>query len=323
MPQERILVVDDEGANRRLLREILSPMGYAVVEASDGDEALAAVSRQAPDLILLDVMMPRVDGYAVCRAVKDDPRTRLVPIIILTSLDQLPDKIRAVDIGVDDFLTKPYNVVELTTRVRSLLSMKRFTDELEHASRVLEGIGLVVESRDRYTGNHCYRLGEYAARVGMSLGLPEEDIRILRLGGVFHDLGKIAVPDAVLNKPDRLTAEEMDLMRAHPVRGSDLCRGMRTLDRLLPLIRHHHEKLDGTGYPDGLRGGQIPLLVRIISVADVYDALATRRSYKEALPQETCLRILREEVDRGWWDGEVVETLARVVASGVPAASAH
>lgn len=319
MSGERILVVDDEAANRRLLGEILSPLGYVVSQAADGDEALAAVSNQPPDLILLDVMMPRLDGYAVCRAVKGDPRTRLVPIIMLTSLDQLPDKIKAVDIGVDEFLTKPFNVVELTTRVRSLLSMKRFTDELEHASKVLEGFGLLVESRDRYTGNHCHRLGEYAARVGVELGLGEEDLRILRLGGVFHDLGKIAVPDAILNKPDRLTESETHLMRIHPVMGSDLCKGMRTLERVLPLIRHHHERLDGSGYPDGLKGDQIPLLVRIISVADVYDALATRRSYKEPLPRETCIRILREEADRGWWDRTVVETLGKIVTSGVTA----
>jgi putative two-component system response regulator len=309
----RILVVDDEIVNRTLLRGILTPLGYEVVEAADGEAALAQVAARPPDLVLLDVLMPRLNGYEVCRALKGDPRSRLVPIILLTGLDHIDDKIKAADVGADEFLTKPFNVAELTTRVRSLLSLKFFTDELEHASTVLESVALVVEGRDQYTGNHCRRLGEYSARVGKALGVSEEDLRILRLGGIFHDLGKIAVSDIVLNKPGRLTAEEWTAMRRHPVVGAELCQSMRTLGGVLPLIRNHHEKLDGSGYPDGLKGGEISLLVRIISVVDVYDALATKRSYKDSLPPARCLEILREEAVKGWWDRDVVEALARLL----------
>lgn len=309
----RLLVVDDEIVNRTLLKTVLTPLGYEVVEAEDGEAALARVSEKAPDLLLLDVLMPRMNGYDVCKALKSQPSTRLIPIILLTGLDQVDDKIRAADLGADEFLTKPFNVAELTTRVRSLLSLKFFTDELEHASNVLESVALVVEGRDHYTGNHCKRLAEYADRVGVALGVSEEERRLLKLGGVFHDLGKIAISDNVLNKPGKLTPEEWTTMRQHPVTGFDLCRSMRTLGGVLPLIRNHHEKLDGSGYPDGLKGEEIPLLVRIVSVVDVYDALATKRAYKDSLPREKCLSILREESAKGWWDRDVVEALAKIV----------
>jgi len=310
-----ILVVDDQEANRQMVREVLEPLGYTITEASDGAQALEFVARQTPDLILCDVVMPNADGYAVCRALKGDPKTRLVPIVMLTSLDQLPDKVQALELGADDYLTKPFNVVELTTRVRSLLSLKHFTDEFEHASRVLESIALVVESRDRYTGDHCRRLGRYGTLVGQAMGLDEVDLKSLWLAGIFHDLGKIAVSDTVLNKPGKLTPDELAVMRSHPVVGADLCRSMHTMDKIVPLIRHHHERLDGSGYPDGLKGGEIPLVVRILSVVDVYDALATERPYRAALPHQTCMEIMREEVSRGWWDGNVLEALDRCLRS--------
>jgi cyclic di-GMP phosphodiesterase len=315
MQGNHILVIDDEEENRALLRDLLEPEGFWIREAADGEEALQAVHACLPDLILLDLVMPRRDGYSVCRELKNDPRTRLVPIIILTTLDQLNDKVRAIDLGADDYLNKPFHTVELMARVRSLLSLKHYTDELEHASRILKSIALVVESRDKYTGDHCKRLGEYGVRIGTAFGLGQEDLETLLLGGIFHDLGKIAVPDAVLNKPGPLTPEEFGVMRVHPAVGGDLCKSMRTMERVVPLIRHHHERLDGSGYPDGLAGDDVPLLVRIISVVDVYDALATTRPYRKALPHDTCMRILRQEVGKGWWDRDVVEMLDRCLAS--------
>ncbi len=315
MQGARVLVVDDQEANRLLIREVLGPLGYRISEASDGEEALEAVGKDVPDIILCDVVMPNCDGYAVCQALKSNPKTRLVPIIMLTSLDQLPDKLKAVELGADDYLTKPFNVVELTTRVRSLLSLKHFTDEFEHASHVLESIALVVESRDRYTGDHCKRLGRYGTLVGQAMGLADEDVRSLWLAGIFHDLGKIAVSDAVLNKAGKLTPDEMTSMRSHPVVGADLCRTMRSMDKIVPLIRHHHEKLDGSGYPDGLKADQIPRIVRILTVVDVYDALATQRPYRDALPHAKCMEIMREEVRKGWWDPDVLESLDRCLRS--------
>jgi len=316
MTRPRVLVVDDEAANRGLVRKVLEPLGYTVVEAADGEEALASVATQAPDLILLDLVMPKLDGYAVLRSIKGDVRTRLIPVVMITSHDQLVEKIRAVQIGVDDYLFKPFNVAELTARVKSLVSLKQFTDELEHASRVVESFAVCVESRDRYTGNHCKRLGAYAVRVGRILGLGDEDLRTLHLGGVLHDIGKIAISDLILNKPGRLDPEEFSLMKTHASVGAELLSPMRTLERVSPLVRHHHEKLDGSGYPDGIGGSEISLLVRITSVVDVFDALHTRRSYKEAFPVERCLGILREEAGKGWWDSSVVEALGLALARG-------
>jgi len=313
MNPTRILIVDDEPANRGLVRRVLEPQGYQVIEAGDGVEALALIARSLPDLILLDLNMPKLGGHAVVESVKRDPRSRLIPVVMLTSQDQFSEKMRAMESGVDDYLIKPFNTVELVTRVRSLINLKRFTDELEHASKVIEGIAVVVESRDRYTGSHCKRLGLYAARIGRHLKLGEEDLRILQLGGVLHDLGKIAVPDAVLNKPGKLTAEEYDIMKSHSAVGSELLRNLRTLERVLPLVRHHHEKLDGSGYPDRIGGKEIPLLVRITSVVDVFDALHTRRPYKDPFPLEKCFSILKEETRRGWWDPEVVDALQKVI----------
>ncbi|HEV3028189.1 MAG TPA: HD domain-containing phosphohydrolase [Planctomycetota bacterium] len=316
MKKSRILIVDDEAANRGLVRRVLDPLGYEVVEACDGQEALAAIAADPPDLVLLDLVMPRMDGYAVVQALKSDPETRLIPVVMLTSQDQLSEKVRAVEYGVDDYLYKPFHVVELTARVQSLLNLKRYTDELEHVSKVIEGIAEVVESRDRYTGNHCKRLGSYAVRVGRFLKLGQEDLDVLKLGGVLHDLGKIAVSDTILNKPGRLTPEEFELMKSHPQVGSDLLRNMRTLERVMPLVRHHHEKLDGTGYPDRIGGKEIPLLVRITSVVDVFDALHSRRPYKEPFDLERSLGILREEATKGWWDREVVEALDQTMKNG-------
>ena len=311
-----VLIADDEAPNRALVRRVLEPSGYTVLEAADGAQAIETVAARLPDLVLLDLEMPEVDGYSALRALKGDPRTRLIPVVMLTSHDQLVDRVRAMQVGVDDYLIKPFHPAELTARVHSLVSLKRFTDELEHAGRVLQGIARVVEERDAYTGRHCIRVGSRAVRVGTTLGLGEEDLKTLRLAGSFHDLGKIAIPDAILRKPGRLTPEEMELMKTHAAVGAQLVQPMRTLARVLPLIRHHHEKLDGSGYPDGLSAGEIPVTVRILSVVDIYDALATQRPYKEALPRERCLAILREEAAKGWWDRDVVETLADLVSRG-------
>ncbi len=313
MAGERILVVDDLELNRLLLRDLLEAEGYRVREAVDGNEAILAVAHDPPDLILLDAVMPDRDGFSVTAALKSDPATRLVPIVMVTALSRLEDKLQAVALGVDDFLTKPINVVELRTRVRSLLALKHFTDELEHASQVLESLAIAVEKRDGYTGGHCRRVGRYARRVGQELGLDPATLDVLRLGGVFHDIGKITVPDEILRKEGALDPTERGVMARHVDAGAAICAPMKTLRKVIPLIRHHHERLDGSGYPDGLSGGAIPLAVRIVSVVDIFDALSTLRPYREPLAPEDALATLRAEAARGWWDGELVEVFARVL----------
>src|SRR5579862_8741656 len=312
----RVLVVDDEVGNRMVVRRVLEAEGYLVDEATDGENAIEAVLRAAPDLVLLDLEMPKADGYSALRVLKGDPKTRLIPVVMLTSHDQLAEKVRALEFGVDDYLLKPFNLPELTARVKSLVALKRFTDDLEHAERIMGAMAQCIEGRDRYTGNHCRRLAAYATRVGKAFGLAQDNLKVLYLGGIFHDLGKVAISDAILNKPGRLTSEEMELMKTHPAACSEILVGMRTMEGVHPLIRNHHEKLDGSGYPDRLSGEGIPLLVRIMSVVDVFDALHTKRSYKDSLPLDRCLAILREEVVKGWWDRDVVEALAAVLGSG-------
>lgn len=310
-----VLIVDDEAANRRLVREVLEPEGYRLREAEDGERAMGEIDRDPPDIVLLDVLMPGVDGYTVCRRLKRDPRTRLIPVVMVTSLDQLPDKLRAVDLGADDYLLKPFNPVELTARVKSLLSLKSFTDELENASRVLWSLALAIEARDACTGDHCRRMADSAVRLGQALGLGDEDQKVLRLGAHMHDLGKIGVSDSVLNKPGPLSVDEVAAVRRHAAVGYDLCKPMRTMEKVLPLIRHHHERLNGSGYPDGLKGDQIPLPVRIVTVADVFDALTSVRPYKKAFTVEHSIDILRDGAGRSWWDREVVEAQVRLVTA--------
>jgi putative two-component system response regulator len=308
----RILIVDDEADNRALLRRILAPLGYLVTEAADGEEALEALKTSLPDAVLLDVSMPKLDGYAVCKTMKGDPRTKLIPVIMLTALSRRSDRLQGLALGVDEFLTKPFDVTELTVRVRALVSLKRYTDELENASNVLQAMARVIQKRDQQTGDHCGRVGDLAVKVAMSMGLDDSELKNLRLGGLLHDLGKIAIPDAILSKPGRLTAEEFEIIKSHPIEGATLVEPMGIMRGALPLIRHHHERLDGSGYPDGLKGEQIPIAVRILTVSDIYDVLSSRRPYKEPLAKEASLNILREEADKGWWDKNVIEILAKI-----------
>jgi putative two-component system response regulator len=302
----RILVVDDHPTIAGLMSQLLVQRGYEVVTAGNVDQALAEVRRQAPDLILSDVKMPGKSGYEFCRQLKSDPATRLIPFVLITGLTDSADKVRGIEAGADDFLNKPVLAEELTARVKSLLRVKEFTDELETADSVLCTLGLSVESRDPYTEGHCERLAVRAADLGRHLGLDEDSIVALRRGGYLHDLGKIAVPDAILKKGSDLTLAEWEIMKLHPVTGENICKPLKSLRLVLPIIRHHHEHADGSGYPDGLRAGEIPLLPRILQVVDVYDALRTARPYKPALTHDQSAETMREEARQGLWDAQLV-----------------
>src|SRR5277367_3666101 len=303
----RILVVDDHPSIAGLMKQLLSLRGYEVVTAADAEQAQAEVRRQPPDLILSDVRMPPgKSGYELCRELKADPATRLIPFVLITGLADREDKLRGIEAGADDFLNKPIFSEELFARVNSLLRLKEFTDELENAESVLCTLGLSVESRDPYTEGHCERLAESAANLGRHLGLDEASIVALRRGGYLHDLGKIAVPDEILKKGSNLTAAEWEIMKLHPITGENICRPLKSLRLVLPIIRDHHEHSDGSGYPDGLRTAEIPLLPRILQVVDIYDALRTERSYKPALSHEEAAVTMRSEAKSGLWDEELV-----------------
>ena len=321
-PRPVILVADDDAQNRELLSELLSAQGFEVVTAPDGDRALDALQRQHVSLALLDVMMPGHTGFAVCRVIKSEPQTRLIPVVLVTGLANKEDRIHGIECGADDFLSKPFHKEELLARVRSLLRLKQFTDELENAETVLFSLALGIEAKDPYTGGHCDRLSKYSVALGERLGQPEEHVVALRRAGVVHDIGKLAVPEHILLKPGPLTPEERKVMEQHAAAGERICSPLRSFRHVLPIIRYHHERLDGSGYPDGLRGDTIPLTARILQTVDVYDALATDRPYRKALAPHEAFRVMREEVRRGWWDGALVDEFEALVMNSAGAVGA-
>ena len=312
----RLLVVDDISANVRLLERLLTPEGYDVVTAADGEEANDIIARHAPDLVITDVRMPRRDGFQLCADLKRNPETRLIPVVLMTGASEAADRLQAIEIGADDFLAKPVDSAELKARVASLMRLKRFTDDLDHAEKVLLSLALTVEARDPNTGGHCQRLATYASALGTHLGLSDDEILALRRGGFFHDIGKIAMPDAILLKPGPLTPDERTKMMEHPVVGDRLCGDLRALHHVRPIVRHHHERQDGSGYPDGLRGADVPLLAQIIGVVDVFDALTSDRPYRAAMTRDDACAVLRDEVRRGWRDAGLVEAFLSAVTNG-------
>jgi putative two-component system response regulator len=311
-----ILVADDQPSNRELLEELLTTQGFTVITACDGASVVEELARVQVDLVLLDVMMPHLNGFEACARIKNNPETYLIPVVLITALCDKQDRIEGIKAGADDFLTRPVDRTELLARVRSLLTLKHRTDELERTESVLFSLARSIEGKDPYTHGHCERLSDYSARLGEHLGLAEDEITALRRAGVVHDIGKVAVPDAILLKPSRLTEEEWKLIKEHPIVGERICAPLKSFRLVLPIIRHHHEKLDGTGYPDGLRGEAIPITARVLQIVDVYDALTTERPYKKAFTIVDALQIMKEEVAKGWWDPRIFEQFERLVRSG-------
>jgi putative two-component system response regulator len=319
LPDERhphVLVVDDDALIRQFLEDELVGEGYTVSIAKDGEEALEKVATDPPDLILLDVMMPKLDGFEVCRRLKSDERTILIPVVMLTALMAIAERIKSIEAGADDFLSKPHNRQELLTRVRSLLRLKRHTDELEHAETVLFSLALSVEAKDPFTNDHCDRIARYSLALGEKLGLPREYLKALQRGAILHDLGKIGVPDVILLKPGPLTDAERAVVRQHPIIGERICSPLKSLRLVLPIIRHHHERWNGTGYPDGLSGEAIPFTARILQCVDVFDALTIERPYKPAYTQEQAVAIMREEIAKGWQDPNLAEMFIALLKNG-------
>jgi len=308
----RVLIAEDDPGMRETLAALVKGLGYETVTVADGEAALLAVAAAPPDLLVSDIAMPGLTGLELCRRLKGDPATRLIPVILVTGLGD-DYKLDGIEAGADDFLGKPFSRAELRARIRALLRMKAFTDELEHAETVLCTLARSIEAKDPYTEGHCERLADCAVAVGRALGLTDEDLTALRRGGYLHDLGKVAVPEVILLKPGPLTPEQREAMQQHPVVGEEICRPLRSLQAVLPIIRHHHERMDGSGYPDGLRGEAIPVTARILQVVDVYDALTTDRPYRRAGSKTSALTTLEAEARAGWWDPEVVTVFRQVV----------
>ncbi len=309
----KILIVDDAPDNIVTLENILEDMPYEIYKAYNGREALSMVYEVEPDLILLDVMMPVMNGFEVAEKLKSDERTRLIPIIMLTALDGQGERLRGYKAGVDDFISKPFNIIELRLRVSNLLKLRTYISELEHAEQIIFSLARTVEAKDKYTEGHCERLSRMSVSMGKKIDLLEKELVMLRRGGLLHDIGKIAIADAILQKKGPLTDEEYEIIKTHTTIGERICSPLKSLKPILPIILYHHEKIDGSGYPAGLKDDEIPLNARIMGLVDCYDALTTSRSYRPAMTREKAMRIIEAETSNGKWDPQLFEHLADLV----------
>ena len=310
----KVLLVDDEISNVKLLDALLRPLDYVIFKAYNGNDALQIAKDASIDLVLLDIMMPGMNGYEVCRKLKNNDATRMIPVIMVTALDETDAKIKGIEAGADDFLTKPPNKLELLARTKSLIKFKRMNDNLTSVESILTSLANVVEAKDAYTQGHVQRVAKLAIDLGKKLGLSGQELAALRLGGILHDIGKIAIPIDILNKPGPLTPDEWQLMMTHANVGYNVCLPLKkTLGMALDIIKCHHEKLDGSGYPDGLVGDEISIAARIMSVVDIYDALISDRPYRKAMSHREALKTLELKAGRGLIDGKVVALLAELV----------
>jgi putative two-component system response regulator len=303
----RLLLIDSLEINRRLAKGMLRSAGqYEFFEAATGRAALEILEKQPVDLIVMDLMMPDISGPEFCRRLKSSRKTQLLPILMITSMQGAEHEVLGIDAGADEYLTKPLHPSVLRARVRALLRHKTAIDSLDEAETILFALAQAVEARDSYTAEHCQRLATYSVALGVALGLSRPELVALYRGGFLHDIGKVSIPDSILHGSKRLTDAEWVIMKQHTVRGEEICRPMKSLAPVLPIIRSHHEKWDGSGYPDGLSGENIPLLARILQIVDIFDALITERTYKRAFTVEEATRVLEDEVTRGWRDPELV-----------------
>ena len=319
--RSRVLVADDTESIRVLFRKLLATDGHEVIDVGDGEAALAAVHENHPDVVLLDITMPQLDGLEVCRRLKSDPATRFTPVVLVTGLSDLHDRIKGIEAGADEFLSKPVHPLELRARVGSLTRMKHLLDALDSAEAAFMTLALTIEARDPTTNGHCERLARHAVALGRALGLGDDDLQALNRGGFLHDVGKVGVPDAVLLKQGALNIEEFELMKRHPDIGDSLCAPLQSLRAVRPIVRFHHERLDGSGYPLGLHGDEVPLLAQIVGIADVYDALTSHRPYRRALSHEEAARHLLDDAATGKFLRTHVETFLNII--GVRTGSAH
>ena len=311
-----VLVVEDDPQMRRLIVRVLEADQHLLTTVGDGDAALASIAASPPDIILLDVSLPTISGFELCERIKNEPATRLIPIVVVTGLDAPEHRIAGIEAGADDFLTKPFDPQELRARVRSLIRLRHYTDELESIESLIISLALTIEARDAYTDGHCQRLARYATALGAAMGMDDDAIGSLLRGGYLHDVGKVGVPDAVLLKPATLTADEYELMKQHTIIGDRLCGNLHSLAGVRSIIRHHHERLDGSGYPDGLHGDEIPQLAQIVGIVDAFDAMTTSRPYRSAMSVQHACTELTADADRGRFSATLVSTFIDLVRSG-------
>lgn len=311
----RVLLVDDEKTVCEVLKMQLVDEGYEVEVAFDGKDALEKLSQFQPDVVVSDVMMPITNGIQLCQKIKENPETRFIPVIIMTTLTDRAKRYEALEVGADEFLNKPVDTVEMFTRLRALIRMKRLIDELEDSKNIIRMLANTIAAKDGYTGQHVERVSDYSLALAKEIQVPEEEWKTIEMGALLHDIGKIGIPESVLLKPASLTEEEFDIIKKHPGIGVDICRPLKFLKNVLKVIRSHHERWDGTGYPDGLKGEDIPVEARIVSIADAYDAMTSDRPYRKGMPVEKAIEILKEGRN-SQWDGKLVDRFVALISQG-------
>lgn len=307
-----VLVVEDDAANRVLLTRLLERAGYRPVTADDGPSGLAAAFELAPDVVLLDVVLPGMDGLEICRRLRADPRTVALPVVLLTGRTSVDDVVAGLDAGADDFLSKPFHEAELLARLRSARRLALVMAEMEGAQGVVAALANAVEAKDSMTEHHCQRLAGLAHLLATATNLDPSSIKGVVFGALLHDIGKIGVSDVILKKPGLLTEDEWVEMRRHPIIGEQICRPLQSSREFAPIVRHHHERWDGAGYPDRLKGDEIPIGARIVSLVDAFDAMVHDRPYRSARPLDSAVAELAADAGRQF-DPELVETFAGII----------
>jgi putative two-component system response regulator len=309
-----ILLVDVASAGRDSWKSFLRSQHYEVFTAEDGESALRQCVQLQPDLVLLYDTLPDVGGPDLCRRMRGNPLNRQTPIVLIKLSSDPADAARGREAGAADFWGACTSFADALSRVGSLLRLKSYIDE--QAKSVMLSLARSIEAKHSLMNGHSERMVDYASQLGRSLDLPEEDLQELRIACLLHDIGKVAVPDEILLKPGPLNEEETAIVRQHPAIGEGICAPLKSLRRILPVIRHHHERMDGSGYPDGLRGHEIPLMARILQIADIYDALITDRPYRYALSSEDALETLNREARFGWLDDSLVWKFSQICRYG-------
>ncbi|GAB4527126.1 MAG: response regulator [Pleurocapsa sp.] len=301
----KILIVDDNPLSRMTAVDLLSLDGYEVLEADGESPIIESITEQKPDLILLDGMMRKIDSFIVCKQLKEDRRTADIPIVLTTLSDSREYRLKVMESGGDDFLVKPLDRIELSNRIKFLINQKRLNEGLDQAEKVIISIADVLATRSSDSDGSA-RVASLATKFGQYLKLSPEEIDNLVFAARLHDIGTIAIPDAVMLKKGELTSEETELIRQHVLVGERICQPLVNRRKVLPIIRHHHERWDGSGYPDGLSGSDIPYLAQIFQIIDIYEALTSDRPHKKAYSPTEALEIIAEETAKGWRNPEIV-----------------
>ncbi|RMG03882.1 MAG: response regulator [Nitrospirae bacterium] len=313
---KKVLIVDDIPSNLELVEAVFVSEGFEVITAVHPRDAITAFETHQPDIAVVDVMMPEINGFQLCQILKDMAGKAYFPVVLLTALSDQTSRLKGIEAGADDFISKPFDKRELVAKARNLLKVKALYDELEHSENIILTLAVALEARDPYTKGHSTRVGELSEHFGRYIGLDEQTCEFLRKAGILHDIGKIGLSETLLLKPAPLAEEELEVIKQHPLIGEEICKPLQSLHQILPAIRHHHERWDGRGFPDGLKGKEIPLMARVLSIVDSYDAMLSERPYREGLSEKTVIRIMEEERDLGQWDPELLDVFIDMIKEG-------